>query len=119
MQKLKGLKTAGRTESRIQQEIIKYYRNGFCLKHHSPRHIIASVPNEGKNYLEQSVKIQTGLFAGFSDLILIREKVVTFIEVKTPEGEQSQKQKEFESAVTALGFEYIIVRSLEDFKNKI
>lgn len=37
-----------------------------------------------------------------------------FIEVKTDKGKQSKQQKHFEEVVTALGFEYIVMRSRED-----
>jgi len=114
-----GQSTNTFTESRIQQEIVRFYRNKYCLKHHFPRHVIASVPNDGKNYKEQSVKLQTGLMSGFSDLIVIRPNETIYVEVKTYKGKQSPKQIEFENTVTALGFRYIIVRSLEEFKNKI
>ena len=42
-----------------------------------------------------------------------------FIEIKTPTGKQSKQQKRFQQAVERLGFEYIIMRSLDDVREFI
>lgn len=102
-------------ESQIQQQIFLWYNNNFCLKKHKPQNVIFSVPNESKNAKEQMYKKAIGLMSGVSDLIVIRENEVLFIEVKTPKGKQSDKQKTFESKVSSLGFRYVVVRSLDEF----
>lgn len=56
-----------------------------------------------------------GVLAGFSDLIVIAQGNVLFIEVKTKDGKQSDLQIKFQSNVERLGFQYSICRSLEDF----
>jgi hypothetical protein len=61
----------------------------------------------------------TGVVAGVSDLIIIKPNEVIFVEVKTEIGKQSDKQKEFQQIVETLGFKYLLVRSLEDFKSQI
>ena len=38
-----------KTEAKIQQEIYAYFNNTFCLKHHTPRCIIFSVPNDSSS----------------------------------------------------------------------
>jgi hypothetical protein len=81
--------------------------------------LIFSVPNDGKNATEQMRKIANGMMSGVSDLIVIMENEVLFIECKTEVGKQSDKQKDFQSAVENLGFKYYIVRSLEEFKDVI
>lgn len=108
-----------KTEARIQQEIVLWYRNNFCLKHHNPRHLIFSVPNESQNVQEVGYKKAIGLLKGASDCIIVRNAQVLFVEVKTNTGRQSKEQIEFQQTVEALGFRYILVRSLEDFKIKI
>jgi len=108
-----------KTENKLQQEIIIYYRNNFCLKHHEPRHAIFSVPNDSKNAKEQMRKISTGLMAGVSDIIILRPNEAIFCEVKTDTGIQSDKQKDFQKTVELLGFRYILVRNLEQFKNDL
>lgn len=103
-------------EDIIQSEIYKWYHNKFCTKSNNPKHIIFSVPNGAFVSKAQAMKLKaTGLVAGVSDLIIVQPNRIIFCEVKTDVGRQSDKQKEFESIVNNLGFEYIIVRSLEDF----
>ena len=108
-----------KSESRIQQEIVMWFRNKYCLLHSEPRCAIFSVPNEGKNAKEQASKIQTGLMAGVSDLIVLLPNKVLFIEVKDEKGMQKPKQIDFEKTVGNLGFPYYLVRSLEDFQKII
>ena len=116
------------SESKIQQEIVKYYRNTYCLKHHDPRCMLFSVPNEGRG-AQSALLVQTGLMAGVSDLVVLHvkqsfpdtyeETILLFVEVKTDEGRQSPKQKDFEARCRMLCVNYHIVRSLEDFKQVI
>jgi hypothetical protein len=108
-----------KTEDKIQQEIVMWYRNTYCLKHHNPRNIIFSVPNDSKNAVEQMRKIATGLYAGVSDLIMIHFGQVYFIELKTDTGKQSEKQKDFQTIVENQGFKYYLIRSLKDFQKII
>ena len=103
-------------ESKIQQQCVEWYRNSFCLAHHSPQNIIFSVPNEGKNVLEQMRKTATGMMAGVSDLIVVERGRVIFIECKDGTGTQKLKQGKFEERVIALGYEYYLIRSLEQFQ---
>lgn len=106
-----------KNEARIQQEIVMYFRNNYCLKHSNPRCAIFSVPNERKDKVELMRMKATGLMSGVSDLIVVMPNKVMFIEVKDDVGRQSDKQKEFEQIVRGLGFEYHLVRSLDEFKN--
>jgi len=108
------------SEDQIQQQIFTFYNNNYCLKNHNPRHIIFSVPNGGSRNIVEAKKMKaTGILAGVSDLIIINEHKTLFIEVKTLKGTQSEVQEDFEKRVSSLGFEYILVRSLEDFKIKL
>lgn len=100
-----------KSEELIQQQQVMWYKAKFCLKHHNPRNLIMSVPNEGKPEL-----IRTGLYPGAADLIVIHFGKVIFVENKTETGRQSDKQREFQHHVESLGFEYILCRSVEDFK---
>jgi hypothetical protein len=106
-----------KSEAKIQQECVMWFRNNYCLKHHDPKCVIFSVPNEGKNPQEQAAKIQTGLLSGVADLVLLfpNGKCV-FIEMKDDKGTQKPKQIRFEENVNTLGFEYYICRSLKDFQ---
>ena len=105
-----------KTEAKIQQEIVMWYRNTYCLTHHNPRNIIFSVPNDSKDAKEQMRKKATGLYAGVSDLICIHFGKVLFIEVKADNGIQSPRQKDFQNIVENQGFKYYLIKSLEKFK---
>ncbi len=104
------------TEARIQQNCWIWYKNNFCLNHHNPKHIIFAVPNDSSSKEETMRKLATGMLAGVSDLIIVQPNRVIFIEVKTDSGTQQPNQKQFESDVKDLGFEYYVVRSLDQFK---
>lgn len=108
-----------KTESRIQQEIIIWFRNNYCLKHHDPRSCIFSVPNDSANAKEQMRKIATGLMSGVSDLIVVHGGRLLFVECKDDKGRQSEKQQEFQQIIEAQGFSYHVVRSLDEFKQLI
>lgn len=103
-------------ESKIQHEIVKY------LQKERRDIYFFSVPNEaagkGKGaQIRMSQLKSMGLRSGVSDLILLLPGSITlFIEVKTVKGIQSDKQKRFEIKVNERGFNYFLVRSLEDLK---
>lgn len=105
-----------KTEDRIQQDIVKWFKGEYCLRHHNPRHMIFHVANQTTNQRERMKKVAIGMMAGVSDLIVLANGVCYFIEVKDDKGRQSPKQIEFEQQVEGQGFDYIVVRSLADFK---
>lgn len=141
MEKSSNKQPHDKAESKIQQEIVQWYKNTFCLKHHSPRCMIFSIPNEG-GQAKTSQLIATGLYPGAADLggIHIRNvsfevdeerlsvrggvyrKINTqtfFVECKTDIGVQSDKQKIFQKHCQDIGIPYKVVRSLDDFKQFI
>ena len=111
-----------KTENRIQAECYTFFNNNYCLKHHKPRCIFFSVPNEAIQNMSmvQIMKFKAGgLRSGVSDAIVVMEGKVIFVEIKTPTGTQSDKQKRFQLTVESLGFKYHLIRSLEQFKTEI
>jgi len=124
---LKGNHEQGKSESRIQSEIVRWYRNTYCLVHYNPRCMIFSIPNEGRAQASAGL-IATGLYPGCADLFIMHTSIPlfylnnkplyhqVFIEVKTPTGIQSPKQKQFQKHCNQMGIPYHVVRSLEDFK---
>ena len=103
-----------KSEDKIQQLQVMWYKNKYCLSHHTPRNLIMSVPNEGKPEM-----IRTGLYPGASDLIVIHFGKVIFVENKTSTGRQSDNQIAFQKHVESLGFNYYLCRSLEEFQTII
>jgi len=81
--------------------------------------------NLPKSKVDQIISIltqkfkNTGLSPGVSDTICVLPRKTLYIEFKTPEGVQSDKQKEFEGVVKGLNQKYYIVRSLDQFKKII
>jgi hypothetical protein len=106
-------------ENIIQQEIYIWFSNNYCLKSHKNRCLIFSVPNDSINAIETKRKINTGLLKGASDLIVVLPNKILFIEIKTEKGVQSENQKDFQNRIEILGFQYYLVRSLEQFQNLI
>jgi Holliday junction resolvase len=58
-----------------------------------------------------------GSYPGLSDLVAVRGGRVVHIEVKTPKGVQSDKQKRFQRDLEAAGGEYILARSVADVEH--
>lgn len=105
------------SESSIQAEIVRWYNNSYCLKTHSPRNMIFSVPNGGTRHRREAMVLKaTGLLPGVSDLVIIHNGRVVFVEVKTPDGRISKEQVDFKERVEVLGFMYWITYSIEQFK---
>jgi len=103
------------TESQIQQQIVIFERNTYSIKGES---LIFAVPNGGtRNILEAKLLKNTGVMSGVSDLILIVKNKIYFIELKAEKGMQSEIQKQFETKVNLLGFEYLIFNSLDSYKS--
>jgi len=105
-----------KSESKIQQEIHKWYWNNYCLPEHEPREIILHIANEGK-YNGRLVK--GGLYPGASDFIFSFRGIMHFCEVKTSKGTQKPNQKKFQAHVEQCGLQYFIVRSLDEFKTRL
>lgn len=99
-------------EYETQEAAVKYMR----LKY--PDYLCFSVPNEScwrnKNYFSA-----LGMMPGVSDLIVVLPGKILFVEFKSKIGRQSVEQKAFMQKVEALGFNYHLVRSLDDFMELI
>jgi len=109
-------------EAKIQQDIILYMNENYF-----ETHVVFSVPNEIPYPLPKKIMAQiisklqqNGLLKGAPDLVILcpNKRYIT-VEVKTSTGSQSPEQIIFEKRVIQNGGDYIVVRSLEDFINKI
>ena len=111
-----------KSESRIQQSIVTWYWNNYCLPHNTPRCMIAHVPNQNQHHL-----VSIGVYPGFADLFVWHQ--VNFmggvgklylVEVKEPgKGKQSPNQVKFEKHCKQSGIPYSVVYSLEEFQKFI
>lgn len=120
------------SEANIQQSIFIYFHNNY------PKYIIHSVPNgiginipkiiplqfhpAIKKAIAMAIDMmkQVGLVPGISDLIIhLPNGHCVMCEVKNEKNTQSTAQKKIEAKMKAMGGNYILVRSLEDFKKQI
>ena len=100
---------AKKSEATIQKEIVNFCKLNKIL--------IFCVPNEATYNNSKFEKM--GVLSGVSDLILVLQNKVIFVELKNHEGKQETNQKEFESRVLEFGHQYVIIRSLDEFKKLI
>ena len=97
------------TERDIQKLCVEYFR-----KVYQGQGEIICVPNEVTHY--SSNKWQAvGMRKGCSDLIVVLKGKIVFVELKTPQNKQSYEQVGFQRSVENLGYEYYVVRSLDEF----
>lgn len=92
-------------EHNIQNEI-----RLWCGKHN----LLCFRCNVGKVQCIDGTWFDTGLPEGFSDLIVLANKTIYFVEVKTRTGKQRDAQKTFQRCVEERGYTYIVARSTED-----
>ena len=71
--------------------------------------------NNPKNKINGALMKAAGMVAGVSDLTYLHKGQAYFIELKTPQGRMSEKQKLWESQVTGALFPYSVVREFSDF----
>jgi hypothetical protein len=104
------------TEARIQQDIVMWYHNTYPDRRGS----LFEVNNNPDSKRDGAIRKAMGMVAGVSDLCLITPMgSVVFVEVKRPDGVQSEAQKKWEQLVTGFGARYEVVRSLADFQQLI
>lgn len=69
----------------------------------------------GKNKFAMLAMLKSeGFRLGSSDLVIVLKEKVLFVEIKTETGKQSDNQKEFQRDVEALGYEYLLWKSVDD-----
>jgi hypothetical protein len=100
------------TEERLQFEIILWFNYTYPNK----RGQLFHVNQKSRNSIEGNKMKSMGVVPGVSDLILIQQGKVLFIELKTNTGLQRPAQIKFQKMVELLGHQYHLIRSLDDFK---
>lgn len=102
-------------EERIQTFCYCWYHNEFP----EYRGLLCYNLNNSKNKIDGARNKAMGIQKGRSDLVLYWQAKAYHIEMKTPTGEQSPEQIEWQNKVEAQGFEYHLVRSLSEFQKII
>lgn len=104
-------------EDLLQQKCVIWFKNNYQMH---GKGLIFAVPNGGTRNIIEAKKLKaTGTMPGVSDLIVVLDSKVLFIELKTDLGKQSDAQKKFETKITNLNHEYILIRNEEEFKKTI
>lgn len=107
-------------ESSTQIACVKWFR----LQFPEYGNLLFSIPNGGKrNVVTAMILKAEGALAGVPDLFLSIPKLDSnmvwthglYIEMKTDKGKQSEAQKDFMLRVRVHGYQYEIVRSIDEF----
>lgn len=102
-------------ESQIQQSCFAWFR----LQFPDLSMLMFAVPNGGsRRRIEAAIMKGEGVTAGVADILFLypnEQYHGLCIEMKSKTGKQQESQKRFQQAVEAQGYQYAIVRSLEEF----
>ncbi len=99
----------------------------FRLQYPKYSRLLFAIPNGARLHGTEAQRAaawarleKEGAIAGAADLFLAvpaHGMPGLFIEMKTPNGRQSEKQKAFEAAAVAAGYGYAVPRSETEFRN--
>ena len=106
-------------ESDLQMQCVRW----FAYQHQSLRPLLFAVPNGGRRDARTGAILKAeGVHAGVADMILFVPNTcyhALCIEMKTATGSQSKLQKEWQAAVEAMDYKYVVCRSLDDFMREV
>lgn len=100
------------TEGKIQQNIYVWFHNTYPHL----RGLLCYNLNNSKNKIDGALNKSKGLQAGRADMVLYYNSKAYMIELKTAKGTQSEDQIKWQKQIESNGFEYHIIRSLDEFK---
>lgn len=81
--------------------------------------IQSKIINEAKKNGYLVLKVVKCNLNGYPDITLFKNNSTIFVEVKNEKGIQSEIQKYIQKQIELQGFKYYLVRSLEEFKQKL
>lgn len=106
-------------EHRLQAACIQWFR----IRYPRMRHNLFAVPNGGRRDAATASRLKAeGVLAGVADLILLKPNRyygALLIEMKTPAGRQQASQRQWQDLITADGYKYIVVRTIEEFIQQV
>lgn len=115
----KSRKPPSEEEHRLQSACVQWYRARFPKMKHN----LFAVPNGARRDRVTGAKLKAeGVLAGVADLILLKSNRyygALLIEMKTVKGRQSETQRQWQTAITADGYKYVVCRSLEEFISEV
>ena len=104
----------GTPEADLQRAVVRALRFALprtAILHHCANEVTDAEPRGAKR---QAILVGMGVHAGFTDLMILCEGRVLFLELKSPKGRLRPNQETFRDAVIAQGFGWALVRSLDD-----
>ncbi|WP_211595353.1 VRR-NUC domain-containing protein [Paracoccus litorisediminis] len=97
-------------EADFQREVVKFLHMVLW-----PDAVVHASPNEERSAKQAAINVGMGVFAGWADIcILAGKRMVLFVELKSKDGRQSEKQVKFQRRVEAMGWPYVLIRTLDD-----
>ena len=99
------------SEWKIQASMVAWFGRNY----RDQRDLLCANNNNSSNRIAGARNNMIGVRSGRADLTLYWSGRAYHIEVKTPDGKQSESQREFKRLVESNGFEYHIVRSKDEF----
>ena len=123
----KSKRSHGNPEARIQADCVLWLWNNlpqtrhlyFCVNNENAR---SGFETKRQQLVSGSYRKSIGIVAGVSDTILMIPNGryhALCIEFKTETGRQSDVQKSWQRIVESKGYRYVIIRSLEEFKEEV
>lgn len=101
-----------KSEHTIQCDCVNWFRKEY------KDYIIHSTPNEATR--NNTRYKQSGVLSGVADLtVKINNSIFIDIEVKDHKGRQSKNQINIQKKLEKINSNYIVVKSLDEFKNKV
>jgi len=104
-------KSASQSEWKIQASMVAWFGRNF----RDQRDLLCANNNNSQNRIAGARNNMIGIRSGRADLTLYWSGRAYHIEVKTPNGNQSESQREFQRLIESNGFTYHIVRSKDEF----
>lgn len=106
-------------ESRRQQACVQWFR----LQYRDYAILLCAIPNGGRrDKITGAIMKAEGVVAGAADLVLfVPSKGLhgLCIEMKTATGRQSAAQRQWQRAIEAQGYGYVVCRSFDEFRRVI
>lgn len=109
------MKTKTKSEIKIQAECYLWFHNNFP----ELRGLLCYNLNNSANPIQGNQNKQLGLQKGRSDMVFYYKSKAYMIEFKTEDGTQQKEQIEWQRKIEEQGFEYFIIRGIEQFKELI
>lgn len=104
-----------RHEEILQSQCFQWHWNNYPKQ----RRMLFCVNNNSVNRIAGARMKAIGVVSGVSDMMLVSDEDVCFIELKVVRNGQSDNQKDFQVKVEAFGHRYEVVRTIDEFKTLI